>query len=216
MKAIPVLVAVQALLSSSTYPGAAHPASGIVVDPQGRVYFIYSGHGVCRLDAQGNLVYVHRTRGGHWMCLDPEGSFSHAQPRYFQRITPEGVKPAIIFADGGSPIAILPSGDLYYVSGESSLRPGGVRITRNTPGGELSPVVSKVNTITGQLGVTGLAAGSGNALYIASPSAVMKLNMDGTFSTLAGPIRLPDCDVDYPDNNTNTTTPITLFRTCED
>ena len=97
-----------ALLGLFQVTSYAHPASGIVVDHQGNVFFIYSSHGVCKADDQGKLTYIHRTRGGHWMCFDPEGSFSRAQPRYFERISPDGVKPALIFADGGSPIAVLP------------------------------------------------------------------------------------------------------------
>jgi hypothetical protein len=54
---------------------------------------------------------------------------------------------------------------------------------------------------TEKLGITGLAPGPDGELYIASPSAVTKLKMDGTFAIIAQPIELKDCDVDYPDNN---------------
>ncbi len=97
-KLVQILVAVMGLDSSSLNPAIAHPASGIVVDPQGQVFFIYSGHGVCKIDTQGKLSYVVRSRGGHWMCLDPAGAFSKSQPKFFERITPDGVSPAIIFA----------------------------------------------------------------------------------------------------------------------
>jgi len=109
------------------------------------------------------------------MCLDTQGSFSHAQPRYFERVSRDGVKPALIFADGGSPIAVLPDGNLYYVSGDADLSPGALRVARNSPGGEVSVVSSDANKVTGRLGVTGLAAGPDGDLYIACPSAVLKL-----------------------------------------
>ncbi len=72
------------------------------------------------------------------MCLDPKGSFSHAQPRYFERISMDGVKPALIFADGGSPIAVLPDGNLYYVGNDENLTSGGLQVTRNSPDGGTS------------------------------------------------------------------------------
>src|SRR5215831_12227561 len=103
-----LLIAVQLSLAAFNAPG--HPGSGIVVDAEGNVYFTYFGQGVGKLDPQGKLTYVGKTHGGHWMCLDTDGSFSRTQPRHFERITPDGVKPALIYADGGSPIAVLPDG----------------------------------------------------------------------------------------------------------
>jgi hypothetical protein len=205
-KQIAILIAVMALLNSAKSTGFAHPASGIVVDQQGHVFFIFSGHGVCKVDAQGNPSYIHRTGGGHWMCLDPEGSFSHTQPKYFERISPEGVKPTLIFADGGSPMAVLPDGDLYYVSGVEELTPGGLRVARNSPSGELSALATSLTKMTPKP-LTGLAAAPDGDLYVACPSAVFKMTRDGTCSTLVDHIRLEGCDVDYPDNNTNNPLP---------
>jgi hypothetical protein len=203
---ISILLGSIALLGSTKYPVSAHPASGIVVDQQGQVFFIYSRHGVCKLDDQGKLSYIHRTGGGHWMCLDPEGSFSHTQPKYFERISPDGVKPAIIFADGGSPIAVLPDGDLYYVSGVEELTPGGLQVARNSPSGEISVFAPGLAKIA-EKPLTGLAAAPDGDLYVACPSAVFKIKRDGTFSALVNPIRLEGCDVDYPDKNTNNALP---------
>lgn len=141
------------------------------------------------------------------MCLDSEGSFSRSQPRHFERITPDGVKPALIYADGGSPIAVLRDGNLYYASNDDSMTPGGAQVTRQSPGGVISIFPPDGKKTTGNLGITGLAPGPDGSLYIASPSAVLKLKMDGTFTILAQPIELKDCDVDYPDNNPNSLLP---------
>jgi hypothetical protein len=205
-KQIIVLIAALALLSSAKFTVFAHPASGIVVDQEGQVFFIYSRHGVCKLDAQGKLSYIHFTGGGHWMCLDPKGSFSRTQPKYFERISPDGVKPALIFADGGSPIAVLPDGNLYFVSGVEELTPGGLQVARNSPSGVISALASSLTKIT-EKPLTGLAAAPDGDLYVACPSAVFKMTRDGTVSTLVDPIRLEGCDVDYPDNNTNNALP---------
>jgi hypothetical protein len=189
------------LFSAIINTASAHPASGIVVDSQGQVFFVYKG--VCKIDAQGKLSYIHRARDGHWMCLDPEGSFSHAQPKYFERISPDGVTPAIIFAGGGSPIAVLPDGNLYYVSGVEDLNPGGLQVVRNTPQGELSVLAPGLRQITKDRTITGLATGADGNLYVACPNAVFKVKKDGAFSTIVDPIRLEGCDVEYPDGNTN-------------
>ena len=180
---------------------SAHPGSGIVVDQEGNVYFTHTGRGCGKIDPQGKLTYVHESRGGHWMCLDTEGIFSLTQPTHFERITPDGVKPALIYADGGSPIAVLRDGNLYYASNDEAMTPGGLQVTRQIPGGEISIFPPDGKKTTEKLGITGLAPGPDGALYIASPGAVTKLKMDGTFTTLAHPIELQDCDVDYPDNN---------------
>src|SRR6266496_4863718 len=111
-----LVVAAQFFLGIFT--ASAHPGSGIVVDQQGNVYFTHIGRGVGKIDPQGKLTYVGNTRGGHWMCLDAEGSFSRTQPKHFERITPDGVKPALIYADGGSPIAVLRDGNLYFASND--------------------------------------------------------------------------------------------------
>jgi hypothetical protein len=107
------------------------------VDEQGNVYF-NGGRGLGKIDPQGKLTYVGNRTGGHWLCLDADGSFSRSQPKYFERVTPDGAKRALIFADGGSPIAVLRDGLLYYASGDETMTPGGLRTTRQSPSGEIS------------------------------------------------------------------------------
>jgi hypothetical protein len=178
----------------------AHPGSGIVVDEQGNVYF-NGGRGLGKIDPQGKPTYVGNRAGGHWLCLDADGSFSRSQPKYFERVTPDGAKPALIFADGGSPIAVLRDGLLYYASGDETMTPGGLQVTRQSPSGDISIFPLDGIKTTGAQGITGLAPGPNGDLYIAQPSAVLKLKMDGTLTTLASPIELKDCDMDYPDHN---------------
>jgi sugar lactone lactonase YvrE len=87
------------------------------------------------------------------------------------------------------------------------MTPGGLQVTRQSPGGEISVFPPDGKKTTEKFGITGLAPGPDGALYIASPSAVLKLKMDGTFTTLAQNIELKECDVDYPDNNPNNPLP---------
>ena len=88
------ILVVAAQFSLATFTASAHPGSGIVVDQQGNVYFTHLGRGIGKIDPQGKLTYVGETRGGHWLCLDAEGSFSHTPPRHFERITPGEVSKA--------------------------------------------------------------------------------------------------------------------------
>lgn len=196
-----VVVALVAWFGTAGLTAVAHPGSGIVVDAQGNVYFSHFERGVGRIDPQGGLSYVGNTKGGHWMCLDVEGGFSRTKPKHFERLSAEGVKPALLYADGGSPIAVLRDGQLYYASNDEKLTPGALQVTRQSAGGEISVFPRDGRKVTEKMGITGLAAGPDGALYIAQPNAVLKLRMDGTFVTIASAIELKDCDVDYPDNN---------------
>jgi len=191
------------LLSSQA---GAHPASGIVVDAKGQVYFVYTGRGLMKIEPDGKLTCVHANRGGHWLCLDPEGRFSRAHPRYFERVTPDGAKPAIIYADGGAPIAVCRDGNLYYASGVGTgeeSKPGGLTVTRMSPDGKLTQFTPQLTKKLAEVhdGVTGLAAGHDGSLYVACPGGVFKVGMDGAVTTIAYPLVIPDCDMDPADHN---------------
>jgi streptogramin lyase len=201
MKSLPLCILIFTPAVLQIFTASAHPGSGIVVDEQGNVYFTHTGRGCGKIDSQGRFTYIHESRGGHWICLDPKGSFSRTQPKCFERITSLGVKPALIFADGGSPLAVLPDGNLYFASNDETMTPGGLQITRQSPSGIISIFPPDGKRITEKLGITGLAPGPDGSLYIASLCAVTKLNLNGTFTIIAQNFELKDCDVDYPDNN---------------
>jgi sugar lactone lactonase YvrE len=139
------------------------------------------------------------------MCLDPDGAFARAKPKYFERITPDCVKPAIIFADGGAPLVVHRDGNLYYGSWSSAndpYAPGGLTVTRLSPDGKLTEFSPQLQqTLAGfNDGVTGLATAPDGALYVAARTAILKVNVtDGSVTTLIHPITLADCDDDPPD-----------------
>jgi hypothetical protein len=187
-----------ALLATSA---AAHPASGIVVDDKGQVYF-QGGRAIWKVDAQGKLTKYHDKLGGHWMALDPEGSFARAEPKLVERITPSGVKPALLVADGGAPVAVGGDGNLYYAL--RLLEGGGVEcgITRISPDGKRSRFVPDLEKkLVEKDGITGLATGPDGSLYVACPSAILKVKLDGTFTTLVSPVVVKDCDEESKDRN---------------
>lgn len=188
----------------ATTPAAtsAHPASGIVVDPDGQVFFQdIAGRAIWKIDADGKLTKFSDTVGGHWMALDAEGRFARAELKRVERVTPAGVKPALLVADGGAPIAVGRDGHLYFglrLSGGDKVAAG---LTRISPDGKEGPFAPDLKETAEKLGVSGLAAGSDGSLYLACSSAVLKVKADGTVTKVADSVEVKDCDVDYPDNN---------------
>jgi len=180
----------------------AHPASGIVVDSKGNVYFQdIVGRSIWKIDAAGKLSKFYEKMGGHWMALEEQGKFSRSNLKPLERITPDGAKPTLIVADGGAPIAV--SGDgLYYglaLLDGSHVAVGVTRISVDGKRSVFSPTLNE--TIDKYLGLTGLAPGPDGTVYVACPSAIVKVEPDGTFTTIVHPIDVKDGD-EYPaDNN---------------
>jgi hypothetical protein len=174
-----------------------------VVNEQGDVFFVHSGRGLAKLDREGKLTYVHQSTGGHWLCLDQQGSFSRTQPKFFLRVTPDGVRPAIIFADGGAPIAVCQDGNLYYGSGWAGgheHEPGGATVSRLSPDGTVRAFSPKLKDALarGRVGVTGLAAGPDGRLYVASATGVLKVAMDGSVTVLVERPDVKGCEANPP------------------
>jgi hypothetical protein len=203
---IPTTILVIGSFALSACTASAHPSSGIVVDQQGQVFFQdVLSVAIWKIDAQGKLTKYYDKLGGHWMALDAEGSFSRAKLPHFERITPDGEKPALVVADGGSPIAVSRDGHLYYLCGFSRTKPtdpGGPLIGRMSREGKLTVLTPGLKETVEKLGgITGLATGPDRCLYAACPSAVLKVGPDGTASTLVHPVVVVDCDEDFPDGN---------------
>src|SRR5262249_22593212 len=133
-----------------------------------------------------------------------DGAFARADMKrveLVERVTPAGAKPALLVADGGAPVAVGGDGHLYYAL--RLLDGGGVAggITRVAPDGKRTRFAPDVEKTAEKLGITGLAAGPDGALYVACPSAVLKVNLDGSVKTIANPVVVKDCDEDLPDKN---------------
>lgn len=184
----------------------AHPGSGIVVDDGGNVYFTYTSRGTAKIDINGRMTIIYNNAGGHWMCLDRAGVFANAQPKFFRRVTPDGQRPAVIYADGGAPIAVSPNGYLFYGAGHpgSEIDPGGATVARFKPGGEpeLFSTVVKETLAKIDEGVTGLAIAADDTLLIASSSSVWRLKKDGSLVAIARPVPVQDCNGQLPPHGT--------------
>jgi hypothetical protein len=182
-----------------------HPASGIVVDARGNIYFIDSGHGVMKLDTKREMTVVQRFPDGHWLTIDEAGHFSRSTPKYFQRITPSGATPTLIFAGGGAPLVVAEDGALYYGSGESNadpMFPGGLTLSKILPDGRQMPVSERLREILRSWddGITGVAAGYDQSVYAATWTGVVRVGFDGTATVVKHPISVAECDPDPADH----------------
>src|ERR1041384_7689577 len=112
------ILVIGASLGLAALSALAHPGSGIVVDPEGNVYFTHTGRGAAKIDPQGALTYVYQDTGGHWITLDTEGKFSSAPSnRLFEKITLSQRRLTLLYASGGAPLVVNRDGNLYYGSG---------------------------------------------------------------------------------------------------
>jgi sugar lactone lactonase YvrE len=194
-------------------PAFAHPASGIVVDDQGRIYFLFDS--LYRIDPSGKLSVVQENTGGHWLALDAKGAFANATPKIYKRATPDGGIPALIYGDG-APLVIGLDGNLYYGSNgsqEDSFPAGAMTVVRMSPHGEqhlftpsLKQTLSNLND-----GITGLTSGADGSIYAATWNGIVKLSKDGSITKIMHPVAVKDCDSDPADHNpANASSP--LFR----
>lgn len=199
-----LVLAVYALIATNA---SAHPASGIVVDGKGEVYFVHTGRGVCKIDAEDKHSYIHNVKGGgHFLTLDQDGRFSTQLRRLFERITPADVKPALLYASGGAPFVVLRDGNMYYGSGfpdGDDQAPGGLTVTRLSPDGRRTLFAPDLKKKLADLkeAVTGLAAGPDGSLLVACPNAILKVKGDGAVSTLMHPIVVKDCDSAFDEHS---------------
>src|SRR5262245_29559083 len=197
---IGALLAVASLSGPFAAGAAAHPASGIVVNATGEVFFIHTGAGVGKIDARGKLTYIHRVKCcGHLLAIDADGKFSAQLPRLFEKVMPEGVQPALLYASGGAPLVVSQDGNLYYGSGfpeGDDTAPGGLTLTRLSPEGKQTLFAPTLKATLAKLkeAVTGLAALPDGSLVVACPNALLKVKTDGTVTTFVHPVEVKDCD----------------------
>ena len=184
----------------------AHPGSGIVVDSQGNVFVSDINRGLLKFSPDGKVTVVMK-EAGHWLALDAGAKFARMEfeksnhwPRWFKRRNPPGAGLALV-SDGGSPLVIHRDGNLYYVCNDERMIPGGLQIGRLSPDGKLALVAPGMKARVAELGgIKGLASGPDDSLYVVCPGAVLKVKLDGTFTTVKHPVVAPDCDRFLPPN----------------
>jgi hypothetical protein len=176
---------------------SAHPASGIVVDERGQVFFCQHGHAVWRIDTQGQLTRFHPSSSFHWLALDPNGDFARSDfGEFFERLTPPGAKPALLMCSD-FPFVVSRDGHLYY----SNARDGRVRIIKRAPDGRESVLVGGGpgrGDAALHAGINDMAVGPDGSLYVSQRDAVRKVTRDGAVSTIASGIVDEGCATDLP------------------
>jgi len=175
-----------------------HPGSGIVVDSRGVFFQDSAARTIWHLDPQGKLSVFYDKMGGHWMTLDTRGQFARSSLKLVERITPAGISPALIVADGGAPITVNSDGNLYYGLNVSDTGKVSVGMTKISPDGKQVRFAPDLAGAIERLGITGLASSQDGTLYVACLTGVMKVKTNGTFTTLVNPVVVKDCDQDAP------------------
>jgi sugar lactone lactonase YvrE len=164
---------------------SAHPGSGIVVDKDGQVFFTDTGHGVWKIDRQGNLTPV-PAQLFHWMALDEAGHFAETRKNFgewFERVTPQSARPTLIISSD-FPLTTHRDGNFYY----ADTRPGQSRIVCRTPDGRESILAADDSF----KGIAGIAVGPDGSFYVTiaigrDTNVIRRITMDGRVSQFAGP-----------------------------
>jgi len=170
----------------------AHPGSGIVVDRRGQIYFIDTGQGVWRIDAQGRLAQ----REGpafHWLAIDTGGRFvkTRLPSSPDAEMKAIGADPTLIVSSD-FPVTVGSDGALYYPELGSD---GRLRIFRVTPSGARAVFATlPAATESGPLRwLNGIAAGPDGAIYYTENQAIRRITRQGTLSTVVAKVAVPGC-----------------------
>lgn len=195
--AIIVIISAQLVLAMSCM---AHPGSGIVVDKHGNVFISDINRGLIKFSPDGKVTIVLK-EAGHWLAIDTNGKFEEMDfqkskhwPRWFKHRYPPDSELRLI-SDGGSPLIVHSDGNLYFICDDEQMIPGGLQIGRLSPNGRLDLISPQMKAQIKELdGIKGLASGPDNLLYATCPNAVLKVNLNGTFTVLKQRIVGLDCD----------------------
>lgn len=183
----------------------AHPASGLVADAEGRVYFS-DLETVWRLDARGALSVFRPGVGGrhvHELALDPDGNLYGADLTYepstqkwitaLWRMTPAGVFNYLVAPTERPPrglgVARDRRGNTYSVEQNNHTKRETLLLKR-TPGGEVSLLAGGAYGHADGRGraarfgsVGALASGPDETLYLTDGTTVRRVWPDGTVRT---------------------------------
>lgn len=175
----------------------AHPGSGIVLDERGSVWFMDTGYGVWQIDPSGHLIAQGGT-GGHFLAIDRRSGFKHKDFAGISDVKVARIGP-ILLVGFEYPMTFGSDGAFYFpqVAGK-----GRVRIMRMAAGEAAKPFAELPPAH--QIGndgkpvdvewIWGIAAGPDNSIYYTEQQAVRRVAADGTVTTIAENVVVPDCE----------------------
>lgn len=195
---------------------SAHPATGIVVDRAGRVYFS-DLETVWRLDPGGRLsAFRPGVRGEHVheLSVDERGNVYGANTAYepstqrwitsVWRRSPEGLETFLVAPTAEPPLALTiwrqSDGSTYFFDQDSHRRERTVLLKR-APDGTVTTVAGGAYGFADGRGtgarfqsVAGMAFGPDGSLYVTDGGALRRVFPDGTVRTVASDLtkKLPD------------------------
>jgi len=175
-------------------PAFGHPGSGIFVDREGNVFFTDTGQGVWKIDNRGQLR-PHEGPSHHFMAIDPDGRFTKTRWPSFSEpstdIRKVGANPTLLLCSD-FPVTVGRDGALHY---PDLGKDGRVQVFRLTPSGSRSVLATPPAGSDGRVlkWLNGIAAGPDGSIYYSVNAAVHRIAPQGTISTIASNIVLPDC-----------------------
>jgi uncharacterized membrane protein len=186
------------MLVALAAPALAHPGSGIVVDARGNVWFMDTGYGVWQIDPSGHLTPQGGT-GGHFLAIDRSGKFKHD---HFAGLRPGDVDVArldpTLLVGREYPMTFGSDGAFYFPQVADK---GRVRMMRMAHGEAAKafvdlPPIREIGHDSKPIDVEwiwGIAAGPDGSIYYTEQQAVRRIAPDGTLSTVAENVVVPDC-----------------------
>ena len=182
----------------------AHPGNGIVVAPDGTVYFAdVARETIWKLSPDGDLTPLVRDTWTHCLYLAPDGTLYYEReepaegvaPCSFWRITPDGQRERVIAPQrdrrnfAGAEFAVDGEGNVYYAhSRRDADRQWRARIMRRTPAGEITEFTGRgrgplftdgdPDAATIRI-VTAMAMGPEGAIYFADRDHVRRVELTG-------------------------------------
>ena len=185
----------------------AHEGWGIVVNPNGQVYFAdIPANAIWRTSSDGKVERVVIGKHSHALVLDSAGNLYGTDPhltlpiRSMWRLTPQGRLTDVIRPTENLPLGLQSflmddAGSVYSVNARSARTPE-LLLLKRSPDGRISTLAgSTVGHADGTgsrakfQGIDGMAWGPDGLLYLADGPYVRRVKPDGTVSTIgAGPI----------------------------
>jgi sugar lactone lactonase YvrE len=206
MKVINALLALSVALLFSSH-AAAHPATGIVVDRAGNVYFS-DLETIWKLDSKGTKTVFRAGGSGrhvHELAIDEAGNIYGADlsynpanktwPSAIWKMTPEGKFTYLLEPTENPPRGMSNwldrAGNMYLIDQNNHTKTHTLLLRRDTAG--------KVSTMAGGAyghkdgigtaarfsSVGGMAFGPDGSLYLADSSSVRRVTMEGLVTTIA-------------------------------